>query len=96
MKCTPLFAHISFAKTLPQVATEEEIDDQALAIAADVALNSSMLYGTQFDMDEFEAWERCSSRALSQGAYGAPSVDFLGNPLGQLISTAWILRSQGR
>ena len=25
----------------------------AVAIAADVALNSSMLYGTQFDMDEF-------------------------------------------
>ena len=32
--------------------TEEEIKT-AVAIAADVALNSSMLYGTQFDMDEF-------------------------------------------
>ena len=33
-------------------ATDEEIKT-AVAIAADVALNSSMLYGNQFDMDEF-------------------------------------------
>ena len=46
--CVP--AHTSFA--IAAGATEEEIKT-AFAIAADVALNSSMLYGTQFDMDEF-------------------------------------------
>ena len=46
--CIP--AHTSFA--LAAGATEEEVKT-AVAIAADVALNSSMLYGTQFDMDEF-------------------------------------------
>ena len=46
--CIP--AHTSFA--IAAGATEEEIKS-AVAIAADVALNSSMLYGTQFDMDEF-------------------------------------------
>ena len=46
--CIP--AHTSFA--IAAGATEEEINT-AVAIAADVALNSSMLYGTQFDMDEF-------------------------------------------
>ena len=45
--CVP--AHTSFA--IAAGATEEEIKT-AVAIAADVALNSSMLYGTQFDMDE--------------------------------------------
>ena len=46
--CIP--AHTSFA--IAAGATEEEIKT-AVAIAADVALNSSMLYGTQSDMDEF-------------------------------------------
>ena len=46
--CIP--AHTSFA--IAAGATEEEIKT-AVAIAADVALNSSMSYGTQFDMDEF-------------------------------------------
>ena len=46
--CVP--AHTSFA--IAAGATEEEINT-AVAIAADVALNSSMLYGTQFDMEEF-------------------------------------------
>ena len=46
--CIP--AHTSFA--IAAGATEEEIKT-AVAIAADVALNSSMLYGTQFDMEEF-------------------------------------------
>ena len=46
--CIP--AHTAFAKAAG--ATEEEIKT-AVAIAADVALNSSMLYGSQFDMDEF-------------------------------------------
>ena len=46
--CIP--AHTSFA--IAAGATEEEIKT-AVAIAADVALNSSMLYGTQFGMDEF-------------------------------------------
>ena len=46
--CIP--AHTSFA--IAAGATEEEIKT-AVAIAADVALNSSMLYGIQFDMDEF-------------------------------------------
>jgi hypothetical protein len=35
-------------------ATDEEIKT-AVAIAADVALNSSMLYGNQFNMDAFMA-----------------------------------------
>ena len=46
--CIP--AQTSFA--IAAGATEEEIKT-AVAIAADVALKSSMLYGTQFDMDEF-------------------------------------------
>ena len=46
--CIP--AHTNFAKAAG--ATDEEIKT-AVAIAADVALNSSMLYGTQFDMEEF-------------------------------------------
>ena len=46
--CVP--AHTSFA--IAAGATEEEIKT-AVAIAADVALNSLMLYGTQFDMEEF-------------------------------------------
>ena len=46
--CIP--AHTNFA--IAAGATEEEIKT-AVAIAADVALNSSMLYGTQFDMGEF-------------------------------------------
>ena len=46
--CVP--AHTSFA--IAAGATEEEIKT-AVAIAADVALNSSMLCGTQFDMEEF-------------------------------------------
>ena len=46
--CVP--AHTSFA--IAAGATEEEIKTE-VAIAADVALNSSMLYGTQFDMEEF-------------------------------------------
>ena len=46
--CVP--AHTSFA--IAAGASEEEIKT-AVAIAADVALNSSMLYGTQFDMEEF-------------------------------------------
>ena len=46
--CVPV--HTSFA--IAAGATEEEIKT-AVAIAADVALNSSMLYGTQFDMEEF-------------------------------------------
>ena len=46
--CVP--AHTSFA--IAAGATEEEIKT-AVAIAADVALNSSMLYGNQFDMEEF-------------------------------------------
>ena len=45
-----VIAHTSFS--IAAGATEEEIKT-AVAIAADVALNSSMLYGTQFDMDEF-------------------------------------------
>lgn len=46
--CIP--AHTAFAKAAG--ATDEEIKT-AVAIAADVALNSSMLYGNQFGMDEF-------------------------------------------
>lgn len=46
--CIP--AHTAFAKAAG--ATDEEIKT-AVAIAADVALNSSMLYGNQFDMDTF-------------------------------------------
>ena len=51
MKCVYCIpAHTAMAKAAG--ATEEEIKT-AIAIAADVALNSSMLYGNQFDMDEF-------------------------------------------
>lgn len=46
--CIP--AHTAFAKAAG--ATDEEIKT-AVAIAADVSLNSSMLYGNQFDMDAF-------------------------------------------
>jgi len=46
--CLP--AHTAFAKAAG--ATDEEIKT-AVAIAADVSLNSSMLYGNQFDMDAF-------------------------------------------
>lgn len=46
--CIP--AHTAFAKAAG--ATDEEIKT-AVAIAADVSLNSSMLYGNQFDMDTF-------------------------------------------
>lgn len=46
--CIP--AHTAMAKAAG--ATDEEIKT-AVAIAADVALNSSMLYGNQFDMDAF-------------------------------------------
>ena len=46
--CIP--AHTAFAKAAG--ATNEEIKT-AVAIAADVSLNSSMLYGNQFDMDMF-------------------------------------------
>lgn len=51
MKCVYCIpAHTAFARAAG--ATEEEIKT-AVAIAADVALNSSMLYGNQFDMDTF-------------------------------------------
>ena len=46
--CIP--AHNAFAKAAG--ATDEEVKT-AVAIAADVSLNSSMLYGNQFDMDTF-------------------------------------------
>ena len=46
--CIP--AHVSLARAAGP--TEEEIKT-AVAIAADVALNSSMLYGNQFDMETF-------------------------------------------
>jgi alkylhydroperoxidase/carboxymuconolactone decarboxylase family protein YurZ len=46
--CIP--AHTAFAKAAG--ATDEEIKT-AVAIAADVSLNSAMLYGNQFDMDTF-------------------------------------------
>ena len=46
--CIP--AHTAMAKAAG--ASDEEIKT-AVAVAADVALNSSMLYGNQFDMDEF-------------------------------------------
>jgi AhpD family alkylhydroperoxidase len=46
--CIP--AHTAFAKAAG--ATDEEIKT-AVAIAADVSLNSSMLYGNQFDMEAF-------------------------------------------
>ena len=46
--CIP--AHTAMAKAAG--ASDEEIKT-ALAIAADVALNSTMLYENQFDMDEF-------------------------------------------
>ena len=45
--CIP--AHTAMAKAAG--ASDEEIKT-ALAIAADVALNSTMLYGNQFDMDD--------------------------------------------
>ena len=47
--CIP--AHKSMA--IAAGASEEEIRT-AIAIAADVALNSSMLYGSEFDMKEFK------------------------------------------
>jgi alkylhydroperoxidase/carboxymuconolactone decarboxylase family protein YurZ len=51
MKCVYCIpAHATFARA--SGATEEEIKT-AVAIAADVALNSSMLYGSEFDMDTF-------------------------------------------
>ena len=51
MKCVYCIpAHTAFARAAG--ATEEEIKT-AVAIAADVALNSSMLYGSQFDMETF-------------------------------------------
>lgn len=46
--CIP--AHTAMAKAAG--ASDEEIKT-ALAIAGDVALNSTMLYGNQFDMDDF-------------------------------------------
>ena len=51
MKCVYCIpAHTAFARAAG--ATDEEIKT-AVAIAADVALNSSMLYGSQFDMEAF-------------------------------------------
>ena len=51
MKCVYCIpAHTAFARAAG--ATEEEIKT-AVAIAADVALNSSMLYGNQFDIETF-------------------------------------------
>ena len=51
MKCVYCIpAHAAFARAA--CATEEEIKT-AVAIAADVALNSSMLYGNQYDMEAF-------------------------------------------
>ena len=51
MKCVYCIpAHTAFARAAG--ATEEEIKT-AVAIAADVALNSSMLYGSQYDMEAF-------------------------------------------
>ena len=51
MKCVYCIpAHAAFARAAG--ATEEEIKT-AVAIAADVSLNSSMLYGSQFDIDTF-------------------------------------------
>lgn len=51
MKCVYCIpAHTAFARAAG--ATEEEIKT-AVAIAADVALNSSMLYGSQYDMEIF-------------------------------------------
>ena len=49
MKCVYVRAH---RVCRAAGATEEEIKT-AVAIAADVALNSSMLYGNQFDMETF-------------------------------------------
>ena len=48
--CIP--AHTSFARAAG--ATDEEIK-VAVAIAGDVALNSAMLYGNQFDMRYFKS-----------------------------------------
>ena len=51
MKCVYCIpAHTAFARAAG--ATEEEIKT-AVAIAADVTLNSSMLYGSQYDMETF-------------------------------------------
>jgi AhpD family alkylhydroperoxidase len=51
MKCVYCIpAHAAFARAAG--ATVEEIKT-AVAIAADVALNSSMLYGNQYDMEAF-------------------------------------------
>jgi len=51
MKCVYCIpAHATFARAS---GTSEEEIKTAVAIAADVALNSSMLYGSQFDMDTF-------------------------------------------
>ena len=51
MKCVYCIpAHTAFARAAG--ATEEEIKT-AVAIAVDVALNSSMLYGSQYDMETF-------------------------------------------
>lgn len=51
MKCVYCIpAHTAFAKAAG--ATDEEIKT-AVAIAADVALNSSMLYGNRYNMEEF-------------------------------------------
>jgi AhpD family alkylhydroperoxidase len=51
MKCVYCIpAHTAFARAAG--ATEEEIKT-AVAIAADVALNNSMLYGSQYDMETF-------------------------------------------
>ena len=47
--CIP--AHKSMA--IAAGASDEEVRT-AIAIAADVALNSSMLYGSEFDMEEFK------------------------------------------
>ena len=53
MKCVYCIpAHAAFARAAG--ATEEEIKT-AVAIAADVALNSSMLYGSQYDMESLHA-----------------------------------------
>ena len=41
------------AKAIAAGASDEEVRT-AIAIAADVALNSSMLYGSEFDMEEFK------------------------------------------
>ena len=51
MKCVYCIpAHTVFARA---AGASEEETKTAVAIAADVALNSSMLYGNQYDMDAF-------------------------------------------